>query len=245
MKLARLGEGPEIFHSLQGEGLHQGRPSVFVRTSRCNLYCSWCDTPYTWNWSDAAFASDSGRKYSRAEETVDLDVRDVARRVTRWPCKNVVLTGGEPLLQARDCERLCRILRSFDPRYEFDVETNGTLMPTDWMLEHVSLFSVSPKLSHSGVPRRLRLRPEVLRAFARSPRSAFKLVVRSSEDLEEIREIVRDCEIDPDRVQLMPEGARASDVAARRATVAQLCQGGGYRYTDRLHLMLYDGRRGT
>jgi organic radical activating enzyme len=51
MKLARLGEGPEIFHTLQGEGVSVGLPAVFIRASRCNLHCVWCDTDHTWNFT--------------------------------------------------------------------------------------------------------------------------------------------------------------------------------------------------
>src|SRR5690606_13922744 len=115
MKLARLGEGPEIFFSLQGEGKSLGAPSVFVRSSRCNLYCSWCDTPYTWNWSGTGFAHDSAPKFDMHAHTIELGVPDVVAWVRRWPCRRVVLTGGEPLLQAADCAALVRALRAIEP----------------------------------------------------------------------------------------------------------------------------------
>ena len=158
MKLARLGEGPEIFFSLQGEGKSLGAPSVFVRTSRCNLYCSWCDTPYTWNWSGTSFAHDSAPKFDMQAQTIELGVPDVAAWVRRWPCRRVVLTGGEPLLQAVDCEALVRALRASEPRYAIEIETNGTLVPPAALDAVIDQYNVSPKLENSGVERALRLR---------------------------------------------------------------------------------------
>ena len=71
----------EIFHSIQGESTHAGRPCVFVRLTACDLRCTWCDTPYAFT---------EGRKMS---------VDDVAARVRDYNCDVVEITGGEPLLQ--------------------------------------------------------------------------------------------------------------------------------------------------
>jgi 7-carboxy-7-deazaguanine synthase len=71
----------EIFHSIQGESTHTGRPCVFVRLTACDLRCSWCDTPYAFT---------EGRKMS---------IDDVVARVAEFECPLVEITGGEPLLQ--------------------------------------------------------------------------------------------------------------------------------------------------
>src|SRR4051812_33737371 len=88
----------EIFSSIQGEGFSLGRPSVFVRLAGCNLHCSWCDTPYTWDWS----------RFDPRSETLKLSLVDVFTQVHAFGIKNVVITGGEPLLQAKDLARLAQ-----------------------------------------------------------------------------------------------------------------------------------------
>lgn len=245
MKLARLDDGPEIFLSLQGEGKNQGAPSVFVRTSRCNLYCVWCDTPYTWNWQGSSFTHSGSRRYDRERETAELDVLDVAQRVWHWDCRRVVLTGGEPLLQAAECAALARALHARDSRYQIEIETNGTIAPTPELDACVQQYTVSPKLDHSLVERSLRLRPAVLAAFAENPKSVFKFVLSDAADLTAVRELVREHRIDADRVYLMPLGTSSRELELRRPSIAQACLENGYRLSDRLHIHLYGDRRGV
>jgi 7-carboxy-7-deazaguanine synthase len=94
----------EIFHSIQGESTHTGRPCVFVRLTACDLRCSWCDTPY---------AFDEGRK---------MTIDDVVGRVAEYGCDVVEITGGEPLLQ-KDVYPLMR--RLLDEGRTVLLETGG------------------------------------------------------------------------------------------------------------------------
>jgi 7-carboxy-7-deazaguanine synthase len=245
MKLARLGAGPEIFFSLQGEGKHLGAPSVFVRTSRCNLYCSWCDTPYTWNWSGTSYAHDSAGKFEMAEQTIELDVAQVATWVQRWPCRRLVLTGGEPMLQAQECARLVHELTAIDPRYHVEIETNGTLVPPADLDAGIALYTVSPKLENSGVDRGLRLRREALAFFAQSPKSVFKFVIASGSDVAQVRELATEHGIDPDRIYLMPRASSPAALTELAPSVAEVCLAQGYRFSDRLHIHLFGNRPGV
>ncbi len=245
MKLARLDAGPEIFLSLQGEGKNQGAPSVFVRTSRCNLYCVWCDTPYTWNWRGAGFAHVAARDFDRDLETIELHVHEVAARVQSFACRRVVLTGGEPLLQAQDCVSLARQLKASDPRYQLEIETNGTLAPSAELDAVIDQYTVSPKLDHSQVERSLRLKPAALAAFAQNPRSVFKFVIADAADVRSVRELEQQLGLEPDRIYLMPLGTCAAELSARRPALAEACLERGYRFSDRLHIHLYGNRPGV
>lgn len=245
MKLARLGAGPEIFFSLQGEGKNQGTPSVFVRTSRCNLYCTWCDTPYTWNWRGTSFVHADATKYDPEASSIELEPRAVAEHVRRWPCRRVVFTGGEPMLQAKDCARVMRELVSAGAGYAFEIETNGTVLPPQELDALVEQYTVSPKLENSAVERSLRLRDDCLAHFARSSKSVFKFVVAGDACLREIGGIARDHGIDPDRIYLMPEGTSAEQLARVRPLVAAACLERGYRFSDRLHIHLFGNRPGV
>jgi organic radical activating enzyme len=247
MKLARNGDGPEIFFSLQGEGRELGRPSVFVRTSRCNLYCRWCDTPYTWNWRGSGFEHEGGERseFDADAETVSLDPSAVAEHVRRFPCFNVVLTGGEPLLQADACVELMQRLRAIDPRYRFDVETNGTLVPPAAMQALVDLYMVSPKLASSGVKASLRLRPDALAHFAREPRALFKLVLDDADEVREILALLEPLGVARDRIYLMPQASSSEGLRAKGPALAATALAHGFRFSDRLHLHLYGKARGV
>ena len=245
MKLARLGDGPEIFFSLQGEGKNQGAPSVFVRTSRCNLYCVWCDTPYTWNWAGTPFSHDSAPKFEMAAQTIELEVGEVAAIVRSYPCRRLVLTGGEPMLQASDCAALVRELSAGETRYAVEIETNGTLAPPAELDAVLDQYTVSPKLESSAVERSLRLRPEALSFFAASAKSVFKFVVAGQHDVAQVEEIVAAHGIDRDRVYLMPKASSTEQLAALGPSVAAACLAGGYRFSDRLHIHLFGNRPGV
>lgn len=241
MKLARMPDGsPEIFHTLQGEGRNTGRPAVFIRASLCNLHCQWCDTPYTWNWDDTSFEHEKSVKFSRENEIVDLSAEDIAKEVSQFPCSHFVLTGGEPLLQEKGWLELIKRLPG-----SFEVETNGTLLPSPEFLEKVEQINVSPKISNSGITKEKRINPDVLTALSQLVKVDFKFVIGTSEDFDEVKNLAEEFRLVPERVFLMPKAATPDELNARQARVADLAQQNGFRYSDRLHLRLYGAKRGT
>ncbi|MDF1825386.1 MAG: 7-carboxy-7-deazaguanine synthase QueE [Verrucomicrobiales bacterium] len=241
MKLARMPDGsPEIFYTLQGEGRNTGRPSVFIRSSLCNLHCRWCDTDYTWNWEGTDFVHESGRKYRREEQILDCTIEEICDEVSRFPCINYVLTGGEPLIQEKAWSDLMELLPG-----HFEIETNGTLLPSEPFLQRIDQINVSPKLKNSGIEASLRSKPDVLRSLAATGKADFKFVVGSAEDFDEIQTLSGSAEIPAAHIFLMPKANSVAELEANQGFVAELAQEHGLNYSDRLHLRLFGAKRGV
>jgi len=250
MKLAKLGAGPEIFHTIQGEGPGAGAPAVFIRASRCNLHCVWCDTDYTWNfqgtpWPHEKDAIPGYAKFPKADVTIELDPAEAARLVLAFGCPRVVITGGEPLLQEDGFLDMIGRIRGQMPDCYFEVETNATRIPSPAFAEAVDQFNVSPKLANAGMAEALRLVPDALRFFAASPNSWFKFVVSTPADLAEVQTLRARFHIPYERILLMPQGRSAAELDRTAPWLAELCRDLGFRFCDRLHIRLWGERRGV
>jgi 7-carboxy-7-deazaguanine synthase len=223
----------EIFYSLQGEGVLVGVPSVFIRTSGCNLRCTWCDTPYTsWN-----------------PEGENLSVEQIAATAAGFQSDHVVITGGEPMI-APEIVRLTGMLR--DAKLHITIETAGTV----YAPVACDLMSISPKLANS-VPQqreggrwaaqhdRLRYQPEVLKRLTAEYDYQLKFVVASPDDLDEINEIRDDLRAKGQRIILMPEGTNPELLHERGLWLAEICKSNAYRYSPRLHIDLWGDKRGV
>lgn len=246
LTLATLAPGePEIFAALQGEGPSAGRPAIFVRLSRCNLACVWCDTAYTWRFAGDNRPHRDEIAYQRADNQLTLGEDQVAARILAFAGNRLVVTGGEPLLQAAALARLLALLRGERPGLHVEVETNGTIAPGRALDSLIDQFNVSPKLAHSGNPAVLALVPERLAAWAGDPRAFFKFVVAAPEDLAEVLSLVERHAIPADRVFLMPEGRDSATLRSRAGWVADSCLRHGFNFTDRLHIHLHGDTRGT
>ena len=225
----------EIFHSLQGEGLMIGVPSVFIRTSGCNLRCRWCDTPYA-SWKP---------------EGEQQNINAIMKKIATYKCRHIVLTGGEPMV-APELPSLATLLRR--EGYHITIETAGTVMPRGIECD---IASLSPKLKNS-IPEfsiagawkekheGTRYQPEVLRAWTRDYEVQLKFVVSTEGDLPEIEAIVGDLEPFPrNRILLMPEGTEIEVLRQRSPLIAKLCLERGFRFAPRLQIELYGNTRGT
>jgi len=233
---------PEIFGSLQGEGPSQGKPCAFVRLSRCNLACVWCDTAYTWRFTGDNRPHRSDETYERTANQVTLSEDDVAARIAGLGQPRLVVTGGEPLLQA---PALARMLALLPRAIAVEVETNGTVTPPPTLDALVQQYNVSPKLAHSGNPAELALVPERLAHWAREPRAAFKFVIAEPTDLAEVLALAERFVIPRERIWLMAEGTDSMTLHAREAWLAQLCLDNRLTLSNRLHIELYGDTRGT
>ena len=200
--------------TFQGEGPSIGRRAGFVRLGRCNLDCSWCDTPYTWDWE----------RYDPAEELRRSSVDDACcAQLDDMAPEIVVVTGGEPLLQQR---RLVPLLEGCAARgWPVEIETNGTIVPDDRIVGLVGQWNVSPKLANSGVPYDKRVRPDALAALDATGKAAFKFVVTGVADLDEVADLVDAHGLEP--VWVMPEGTDPTTLLERAAAAGRPRAGPG------------------
>ena len=233
--------GPEIFASLQGEGPNMGVPVAFVRLSRCNLACAWCDTAYTWRFEGDNRPHRDGIAFERKANQVTLSPEETAVRIAALGQNRLVITGGEPLLQASALAEMLGHL----PDISVEIETNGTVAPPVRLDVRVDQYNVSPKLAHSGNPGDLALLPERLDAWAVDPRAYLKFVIAAPEDVDEVLALQRRYRFRPERVFLMAEGTDSATQRERQAWLSELCLKHGFRMSDRLHIHLYGDTRGT
>lgn len=220
----------ELFYSVQGEGALVGVPSVFVRTSGCNLRCEWCDTPYT-SW--------------RPEGT-DWTLDRIVDEVRSHPARHVVVTGGEPMI-APEIVALTGRLR--EAGLHITIETAGTVFHP----VACDLMSISPKLSNStpNDPKwsaqhdRVRIQPDVLRQLMERYPYQLKFVIAEPDDLDEVRTLTEMLKADRERVVLMPEGVERDKLRERGRWIAEICKQEGFRFSPRLHVDLWGDKRGV
>ena len=232
---------PEIFASLQGEGMSAGRPSTFIRLSRCNLACVWCDTAYTWRFEGDNRSHRDTQTFERKANQVTLSEEDAAARIMALSPRRLVITGGEPLLQAPALARMIALL----PQMHIEIETNGTIAATPALDALIHQYNVSPKLAHSGNPAELALIPERLAMWAADPRALFKFVIAAPDDLTEVLALQQAHAIPAQRIWLMGEGRDSETLNARSRWLAQICSEHEFNLSDRLHIHLYGDTRGT
>jgi 7-carboxy-7-deazaguanine synthase len=226
----------EIFYSIQGEGELTGIPSVFIRTSGCNLRCDWCDTPYA-SWEP---------------EGEEMSLEQILAKVVEYSASHCVITGGEPMV-AKEIHKLASELKQRGKH--ITIETAGTVLPEKIPCD---LASLSPKLSNSTPSEeragpwaarheKTRLQHAVIREWVNQYSYQLKFVVTGETDLGEIKELLGAIEspIPPDKVLLMPEGTDAHTIRGRDDTLMEICKQEGYRYCNRLHIELFGNTRGT
>ncbi len=221
----------EIFYSLQGEGLLAGVPGVFVRLAGCPLRCKWCDTKYAWD--------------GNAGTSCDID--EILKTVTQRPCRFIVATGGEPMINS-ELLQLARALKGIGKH--ITIETAGIAFIPDMPCD---LMSISPKLSNSTpddselakIHEDSRLDIPVLRKLIRNYDYQLKFVVDSQDDLPEIQQTTEQIgNVDPEKVMLMPQAVTRVELIEKSPMVADLCKRTGYTFCNRLQILLWDNQRG-
>ena len=227
----------ELFFSIQGEGELTGVPSVFVRTSGCNLRCRWCDTKYA-SWKP---------------EGENVTINDLLEKVCSYPARHVVISGGEPMI-AKGIKDFTRLLK--ESGKHITIETAGTIAPNGIQCD---LASLSPKLSDS-TPKEgdiskewidrhesKRLDYGILSEWVNSYNFQLKFVVSKEEEIKEIQNVISRIKgkILPEKVLLMPEGIDSDTLRSRYDLLIDLCKENGYRLCHRLHIDLFGNTPGT
>ena len=222
--------------TIQGEGPHAGVLATFLRLQGCTLKCVWCDTLEVWS---------VGNEYSYDEvfelfESVDLITRLRAGQ-------HLILTGGSPLKQEAS---LIRFVNAFINKYGFkpyiEVENEAVLMPTQEFVDLVDWWNNSPKLANSGMKEAVRIKPLTLAYMGGLPNSIFKFVVNNDGDWNEIQDYyVTPGFITKDKIVIMPEGQTQDELSKTRGLAADLAIKHGVRFTDRLHVTIWNKKTGV
>lgn len=220
----------EIFYSIQGEGPNIGKPAVFVRLGGCNLRCAWCDSKFTWD--------------PKAQDNILSTTDDIVQKIKRFPCRRLVITGGEPMLQQK---AIIEILRRL-PDYTAEIETNGSIPIAKKLEQNLSRacrgIICSPKLTNSLPDRQAgNNKPYALKIKPTNQKVIFKFVVSVPKDIKKIRTYCQKNRIPARKIWLMPQGVTRRELAVRSPRIVEACKKEGYNFTTRLHIMLYGNKR--
>lgn len=219
--------------TIQGEGRAAGQLASFFRLAGCNLTCSWCDSPYTWDWT----------RFNHSEEVHQTTVEAAVTALEALPGR-IIITGGEPLLQATT---LGAVLNH--PRLAgrlFDLETNGTRPLGDTAPAWANI-SCSPKIIPSADqgPIARRLNVELME----DPRTDFKFVVHDQNDLDALDTLITEepaiaAAAQEGRVWLMPEGTTPEALTNRTPFVINAAVERGFNFSSRIHVYGWHDVRG-
>ncbi len=246
----------DIFSSYQGEGKFSGKPSLFLRLGICNLQCSWCDTPYTWKKGHTDY-----KKMSTAEIIKQFKIL-LKKPLPKIPRKkifslfspskkirNLVITGGEPLLQQNS---LIPFLQQFFKDNSFkdftiEFETNGSmpLLPAftktfkkELQQEKIS-FNISPKLKDSGNKKyAVQVYPNSVYKFVYVDKSSEKLIL-------DFLKIQFSKKMSAPVTYIMPEGTSVKNMEEKQKDALIFCFKNGFFYSPRLHIYLFGNKRAT
>lgn len=225
----------EIFGpTMQGEGPMMGRHCGFIRFAECNLACSWCDTPYTWDWN----------KHDRSIESRIMRIEDVASEALKMATSVIVLTGGEPMIY----QSAFKHLKDYMPNVMFTVETNGTIQPSLDALLSIGLFIVSPKLPNSGNAIKKSIKSNALESFAElthDGQAAFKWVVANEQDIEIVSTFCSEFNVRRSATWIMPLGRTRVQHVGNLIDLADSIISAGFNVSSRLHVIAWDELRGV
>ncbi|TXH14376.1 MAG: 7-carboxy-7-deazaguanine synthase QueE [Hyphomicrobiaceae bacterium] len=242
----------EHFLSIQGEGPTAGRRSVFLRLQGCNLMCGGQATVFDKQLHDGAtWRCDTievwmkGKRYS-VEGLLELFKQQGYLQALREGA-HLIITGGEPLIQQdAAAEFLERLYFTLEKHSYVEVETNGTIIPSDTFSARISQWNVSPKLKNSGMSVDKRIKLQALDWFAADPRAFFKFVVADLADVNEVEgAFLASYPIVKERVFLMPAASDRDTLRSREDAVSMYALALGVNYSSRLQVQIWNMTTGV
>jgi len=262
--------GDEIINNkvrgtLQGEGIRMGVPSIFIRTGGCNLTCSGfgcttispkdnktvitgCDSIHAVN---AKHFKHTWTYYDTAQELIDAILKHyVVRSEGSSEKPDLVFTGGEPLLHHTDPVMIGALEYFVSRGHKIYFETNGTqyIDFDKYSIYKEVSFSMSVKMSSSGEDKNKRWKPEVVNEYLRNTKGSYFKFVLSAESLkEQTNEVFDFLHQVPTfgTVYCMPLGETQDELQKNSQAVYEFASENGFRYSDRLHIRVYNDLRGV
>lgn len=204
----------EIFYSVQGEGPSIGIPAIFIRLTGCNLRCPFCDTKYSLT---------GGLEYT---------IPEILKEIQKYPCRRIVITGGEPLIQR---EEVIKLIKSLPVFYYVEIETNGTISPGPLLLQYVDQWNISPKTKQTL----MKINQTPLSFGVHTDKIFIKLVVEK--DLHQLDWIITFYKLNksfpPNHIILMPCAITIEEQNELLPILIQKAIAYNFRVTPRLQIM--------
>lgn len=233
----------EVFYSIQGEGITTGHPSVFVRLGGCNLMCGGMGTQFDKELHDATWRCDTIEVWMKA---LSKNVSDILKDEEHKALSNgahLIITGGEPLMQQKGIEEFINYLKNIYPNLYIEIETNGTIKPSEYLKEQVNQWNCSPKLSNSGNDINQYFSLDTITVLNRL-NTQFKFVVTTDVDWQEIKSLYLP-HIDKDKIWLMPSGENQELLNQSKQVVAEIVKDNYLKFTNRLHIEIWNKKTGV
>lgn len=235
----------EVFYSIQGEGITTGYPAVFLRLGGCNLMCGGWGTQTDGKlYDDATWRCDSIEVWMKSKGKQFIEIFNKECFNALQSGAHLIITGGEPLMQQQNLVHFIDWLRDEIWNCYIEVETNGTIVPSNDMVNLINQWNCSPKLSNSGMTKESRINPEAISKLNKY-NTIFKFVIGDKPT--DWEEVVNDYMqyIDKNKIWLMPAGSNKDELEITKNFVAEICKANTIKFTNRLHIEIWNKKTGV
>lgn len=236
-----------FFDTIQGEGIYAGVPAAFLRLAGCPVNCKWCDSRALWT---------KAKKFSIRELVEIFKTEGIVERLREKSNYHLIITGGSPMLQQDRVVEFLQQLKEETGSFFVEIENEASIQikPDNnhrSLVDYVSHWNLSPKLSNSGIERKTRYNEDALSQFRLLPRDSvtFKFVVGDDPE-KDWNEIYTDFVLPRyatlSQIMLMPKGCSQAELTAEvKERTVELAVREGVRYGGRIHIDIWDKKTGV